>query len=219
MSFSRQPLDFILAATGNVRVPRALLAHGGALSVSRLARETRLTPNGVRGVLSELERSGVVEVLGSGHTRLFRGLPGNPLMAALGALFAGERDRFESILAAVVDATNDKTILAVWLFGSTARHEDTIDSDLDIAMVVDAEPSRCDALADNVRERLRDHEHMGFTMSLVAMPLSRLRLLSRQCAPLWSDLVRDAHVLKGTPPERLVRDAEPVLARSVGAGA
>jgi hypothetical protein len=41
MSFARQSLDAILTGTGSVRVMRALLAHGGALSVSRLAADTR----------------------------------------------------------------------------------------------------------------------------------------------------------------------------------
>src|ERR1022692_598522 len=82
MSFARQPLDHVLATAGNVRVMRTLLAHGGALSVTRVARDTRLTPNGVRRVLADLERSSVVEVLGSDHTRLFRVAQDHPIGGA-----------------------------------------------------------------------------------------------------------------------------------------
>jgi hypothetical protein len=46
MSFIRQPLDLVMAGVGSVRVLRALLRHGGALSVSRLAKDTLMTPDG-----------------------------------------------------------------------------------------------------------------------------------------------------------------------------
>jgi predicted nucleotidyltransferase len=198
---------------------RALLAHGGALSVSRLAQETRMTPNGVRRVLADLEGAGVVEALGSGHSRLFRGFPSHPIVKALNALFEAERARFADILATVASAADDETILAVWLFGSVARGDDMIDSDIDIAIVIDAVPSRCDTVADDLRERLREHEaRMGFTASIVSMPLSDVRRLARERAPLWAGLVQEAQVLKGVAPERVARAAEQALARSVVAG-
>jgi hypothetical protein len=122
MSFARQPLDAILMGTGSARVMRALLAHGGARSVSRVAADTRLTPNGTRGVLNDLELKCVVESLGDGHTKLYRAATGHPLVAALDALFAAERKRFDAVLSDVTAATTDDRILATWLFGSVARH-------------------------------------------------------------------------------------------------
>jgi predicted nucleotidyltransferase len=209
MSFARQPLDAILTGTGSVRVMRALLAHGGALSVSRLAADTRLTPNGTRGVLADLELTGVVESLGGGHTRLFHAVAGHPLVAALDALFAVERKRFDAILSEVTAATTDDRILATWLFGSVARGEDTSSSDLDIAIMVIGDPAQVDVIADAVREALRVcGKRMGFSASVVAMHLTDVRRLIQERAPLWSDLLRDAQVLKGAPPERVAREPE-----------
>lgn len=218
MSFARHPLDHVLAAAGSVRVMRALLAHGGALSVVRIARETRLTSNGVRRVLAELERSGVVEVLGSDHIRLYRAVQGHPIVEALDALFVAEQARFDTILDSVTSAAADERIVAVWLFGSVARHEDTVDSDFDIAIVVNLDPPRTDAVADGLRDRLREHEkRLGFTVSIVALPIGDIRRLSREHAPLWSDLVRDAQVLKGVPPDRLARRLAVPVVRSASA--
>jgi predicted nucleotidyltransferase len=209
MSFARQPLDAILTGTGSVRVLRALLAHGGALSVSRLAADTSLTPNGIRGVLADLELSGVVETLGGGHTRLFHAVEGHPLVTALDALFAAERKRFDTILSEVTAATADDRIVATWLFGSAARGEDTSSSDLDIAIMVIGEPAQVDVIADGVREALREHgKHLGFSASVVAMHPTDVRRLVRERAPLWSDLLRDAQVLKGVPPQRVAQEPE-----------
>lgn len=213
ISFARQPLDIILAGTGSVRVMRALVAHGGAISVSRIAQDTALTPDGVRGVLHDLERVGIVESSGSGRTRLFRAISSNSIVLALDALFAAERARFDDILASVAAAAKDKRIVAAWLFGSVARGEDTSNSDLDVAIVIASEPSDVDAVADKARDLLREHEErLGFTASIVPIPLADLRRLASERSPLWSDLQTNARVLKGSPPERVVRDAASILA-------
>jgi len=212
ISFARQPLDAILTGTGSVRVMRALLAHGGALAVSRLAADTRLTPNGTRGVLADLERTGLVENLGDGHTKLFHAVAGHPLVAALDALFAAERKRFDAVLSEVTAATTDDRILAAWLFGSVARGEDTSSSDLDIAIMVTGNPVQVDVIADGVCEALRERgKRMGFSASVVAMHPADVRRLIQERAPFWSDLLRDAQVLKGTPPERVARELENIL--------
>jgi predicted nucleotidyltransferase len=213
MSFIRYPMNDILSGPGSVRVLRALLAHGGALSVSRLAADTRLTPNGTRGVLHDLERAGIVESLGDGRTRLFRIAADHPFAAALEAIFAAERKRLDDILAAVRAATADSRIIAVWCFGSVARAEDTNDSDLDIAVIVDGDPVQVDGVADGVRDALREAtKRMRFTPSVVPLHVNDVRRLSQAGAPLWIDLLRDAQPLKGPPPGRMVRELDAMLA-------
>ncbi len=208
-SFARQPLDAVLSGTGSVRILRALAAHGGTLSVSRLAADSSMTPNGTRGVLYDLEQTGVVEALGDGRTKLFRLQAGHPLASALECLFAAERVRFDAILSAIEGATKDDRIMSVWLFGSVARAEDTSRSDLDIAILVNAAPDEVERITDTVREALHEHEQrIGFTASVVAMHTADVRDLIRQRAPLWSDLLRDAQVIKGPPPDRVARELE-----------
>jgi predicted nucleotidyltransferase len=160
-------------------------------------------------VLADLERAGVVESLGGGHTRLFHAIAGHPLVAALDAVFTAERKRFDAILSAVTAATTDDRILATWLFGSVARGEDTSSSDLDIAILVIGDPAQVDVIADGVREALRERgKRMGFSASVVAMHPTDVRRLIQERAPLWSDLLQDAQVLKGVPPERVAREPE-----------
>jgi predicted nucleotidyltransferase len=201
MSFMRYPMNDILAGPGSVRVLRALMAHGGELSVSRLAAETRLTPNGTRGVLYDLERSGIVESIGDGKTRLFRIAVDHPFAAALDALFTVEGERLDAILSAVKTATADERIIAAWFFGSVARQEDKKSSDLDIAIVVTGDPARVDGIADGVRDALQEPgKRMRFAPSIVSLHVNDVRRLSQEGAMLWKDLLRDAQPIKGPSP-------------------
>jgi hypothetical protein len=49
---------------------------------------------------------------------------------------------------------------------------------------------------------------MGFSASVVAMHPADVRRLIQERAPLWRDLLRDARILKGSPPERVARELE-----------
>ncbi len=208
MSFARQPLDAILGSVASVRAMRALSTHGGPVSVTRLVGDTRVTPNGVRDALRSLERAGVVEAIGSGRSRLYRTLAGNPLVAALECLFAEERKRFDEILEIVAKAAKLPEVTAVWLFGSVARAEDMIDSDIDVAVVIDARPCEISCIADVVRDRLLEKSRtMAFSPSVVSMTPAEVRQLKDDQAPMWTDLVRDTRVLVGPSPETLLRSA------------
>ena len=216
MSFTRFPLNEILAGPGSVRVLRALLAHGGVLSVSRLAADTKLTPNGTRKVLGELELSGVVESIGDSRVRLYRASVDHPLTAALKDLFAAEERRLDNTIAMLKRATADRRIIAAWLFGSVARAEDTRDSDLDLAIVVDADRAKVDEVADRVRTAAANiGGQMGISaISIVGLHLPDLRQIINDGSQLWKDLLRDAHPIKGPRPrlleQRLQAAAEPV---------
>lgn len=204
-SFLRQPLDLILSSTGNVRVLRVLVGHGGALSVSRIAALTRMTTEGVRRVLGELERARVVRVLGERSARLFEACAEHPLVIGLDDLFRVEESRFHDIRKSVSAHACDGRIVAVWLFGSAARGSDGIDSDLDLVALIDAPAAEVDAIADVLRDALRDDERrLGFTASIIAVSVADLRGHITEQTALLADLRRDAVVLKGLPPDRMI---------------
>ena len=208
MSFARQPLDKILSSGGSVRIMRALLAHGSYLSAPRVADDTHMAVNGVRDVLADLEMAGVVESTGSARARLVRAIPNHPIVAALGALFEAERARFRDILAALKEVSADSRISAAWLFGSVARTEDRVDSDWDVAMVVDGDAIETARVAGWVRDLVEEHERrLGFTASIVPFALSDIPQLASGGSTLWSGLLNDAQVLKGPEPRNLAERA------------
>jgi predicted nucleotidyltransferase len=206
MSVSRQPMDVVMGTVTGVRVLRALLAHGGALPVSRLVRETRVSPNGVRDALRQLESIGIVDALGSDRTRLYQARHENPLIPALEHLFDAERQRFGALLDRIRTAAAGPKMVAVWLFGSVARGEDVSGSDVDVAIVIDAPETEVTEIADRVRERLVDAARpLAFSPSVIALSLDDLLRLRNEQAPLWRDLLRDSRVLDGRSPADMAR--------------
>lgn len=205
-SYARQPFDAILSSGGAIRILRALLAHGGSLPVSRLAMDATMTPNGARGVLADLERCGVVEMIGSGRSRVYRAVGGHPLVGGLEALFAAERRRYDGMLTAIADAADDPQIVAAWVFGSVARHKDGPDSDLDVALVVEGGGSNIDLVSDRVRETLSAAgERAGFRVSVVSMSMDDVRRHLDEGSAFWAGLVPGAVPVKGPSPGRLSR--------------
>lgn len=207
MSHARQPFDAVFGSIAGVRIMRVLVGHGGALSVRRIADDTHLTPKGVRDALQSLEHAGVVEALGSGRSRLFAVSHGHPLTPALHTLFESECRRYKDILEAVKRAAAVDHVVAVWLFGSVARSEDGINSDTDIAVVIDAPPAEASRIADGIRDSLfADSKRLGFEPSVVSLTLAEIRAMKDGRSALWADLRRDARVLMGAHPDRLEAD-------------
>jgi predicted nucleotidyltransferase len=192
-------LTRLLGNGGNVRVLRALSAYAAPLSAAQLARDAGLTPQGVRLVLDELVGQGAVAALGQGRSRLYAIDSAHPLATVLKALFAAEHRRWEGLLARLREGLNAfEQVDAAWLYGSVARGADGPASDVDLALVVHGAAGEA---AEAVRERLRPLEdELRVTFSVVA--LSPADVLERATKdPWWTELERDAKVLKGGTPE------------------
>jgi len=141
--------------------------------------------------------------VGSGQSRLFRARHEHPLAAVLDAVFRAEDERFEAVLQAVREAVDacGTDVLAAWLYGSVARGDDSVSSDVDIALV--AAPEALASAADAVRERLRPAEDaLAFTASVVGLDTEDVPRLG-EGDPWWAEVVRDAIVLVGDDPEAL----------------
>ncbi len=122
-SHFRYPLNRILASEGAVRVLRELARHGGEWSVPSLARATKLSAQAIRNVLMDLTTIGIVESVGQGRAVLYRLQTAHPLRQALAHLFEEEKGRVSRVFASLREAvaTAVPEVLAVWVYGSTAR--------------------------------------------------------------------------------------------------
>lgn len=211
-SYLRYPLTHLLASGGHVRVLRALLSYGAPLSTSQLASDCGMTPRGVRHVLDSLVSQGAVSVLGPPRAQLFVGSARHPLLAALGALFEQERSRWEWLQQELREGlARQKDIRSAWLYGSVSRGTDEPRSDLDLALAV-----ADDSL--DVTEQVRDEaralgDKLGVAISAVVLTPADLARMPHD-DPWWTQLVRDAKVLKGTAPEAEVARAVKAAART-----
>ena len=187
------PLNEILGAEANVRVIRELFRHGGALGVSRLAQDAGMSRPGVRNALAVLRSAGIVTELGAGRSILYQINHQHPLAAVLESLFRTEEERAQAVLGAIRQAVQTPEIIAAWIYGSVARGEDKLESDLDLAVLTN---ERDRAAVDRVRATLDpDADRLGFTPSIVGIDLSDIDRM-KGGDPWWKNLVKEALVIK-----------------------
>jgi predicted nucleotidyltransferase len=202
----RYPLSSILSSEGNVRVLRELFRHGAELNPPQIASRAGLSPQHVRQILPALRSLGVIEVVGQGRYPSYRGRAGHPMHAALDTLFRLEEDRFDQVLEAVRKAvsSDQERPLAVWLYGSAARGEDVVGSDVDVAVVLD--PPDLEQAVAGIRERLDQvEERLGVSFSVVGLDPEDVSRLSTG-DPWWESVRADAIPLLGPDPKRLAAE-------------
>jgi len=198
-SHLRFPLTHIFGNAGNVRVLRALANDPAPQSAPQLAQAAGLTPQGVRIVLGTLLGQRVIIVHGTGRAQLYALNPAHPLTDTIAALFADERQRWDTLLNAIRDtlAKRGTAVNAAWIYGSVALGEDSPGSDIDIAAIV-----RSSATADRLREDFMPLEDVHQVhISLAALTPRDLAALPEN-DPWWCDVVRDGRVLKGPAPRQ-----------------
>lgn len=202
-SYLRFPLTRLLANGGAVRILRGLFLYGGPLSVTQLSHETGITPQGVRLALCNLIGQQIVTEMGRARSMLYQANMKHPMASSLNTLFADEKAHWESILRSLRSSIGAiDSVEAAWYYGSVARAEDRPDSDLDIAIVVSGE---LDATVEVVREALRFVESSyAITCSVAGVNISEVTRMAEENA-WWKEVARDAQVIKGVLPDRLVR--------------
>lgn len=201
-SVLRFPLSAIFATEGNVRVLREMLSHGSELSAPAIAERVGLSRQHVLRIVSGLADLGIIEAVGVGRHPTYRGHRAHPLYDSIVKLFRAEEERFRRVRDAILAATTTEPLVeSVWLYGSVARGEDRVRSDVDVAVVIGAED--IDRVTDEIRNRLRAAEEaLGFNTSIVGLgPADVLRL--RVGDPWWAAVTRDAITIHGPTPERL----------------
>lgn len=201
-SVLRRPLSAIFGSEGNVRVLREMFRHGAELSAPSIAERAGLSRQHVLRVLGGLNELGVTEAVGVGRHPSYRIRPAHFLHASMDSLFRDEEARFQRIRDAIrVSAGADPAPVAVWLYGSVARGEDTPRSDVDVTVVIGK--ADVERETQEMRERLRAaEESLGFSASVVGISSSDVLRLSPDDS-WWGAMARDAIALVGPDPARL----------------
>ena len=183
-SHIRYPLTRLFGGGGNIRVLRALVFRGGPLSVAQLARDSGLTPQGVRLVLESLIGQHWVLALGEPRAQLFAIQRGHPLIGELDQLFAAEKARWDEILGSL-RSTLEATVEAAWYYGSVARGNDDPASDFDVAVVIRGDD--VERAVESIRDALQPLEerlvfNLVFNCSIVGLSEANVKNRSKHCS-------------------------------------
>lgn len=202
------PLDKILGSPGLIRVTRVLAAHGGSLSVSDIARRAKLSLPSIRTALRRLLDLDVVTSVGAGSSLICALRVEHPLAPALVELFKVEQEQASDVLRATRRAAEAlrPAPAALWLYGSVARGEDNVGSDIDIALV--SRSTRASAQAAKLRDSLAEAIPLwADRISVVVFAPQDLRRLARTGGSFWRELQRDSVVILGDSPAGMHRRA------------
>lgn len=217
-SATLHPLDYLLGTPALVRVARVLTTHGGGLALADVARRARLALPSTREAVRRLTEAGLVALVGVGRSSLCTLRGEHPMAGPLAALFAAERAQFDALLGALRAAAIGlaEPPVALWLYGSVARREDGLTSDLDLAAVLTTPgPQNADHLRDALAASAPGHAERLSVITLTLPDIGRLASEGEHGAPFWRELARDAVVLFGDAPADVLAQAR----RSSDAGA
>lgn len=204
----KSPLDAALATQGHVRVLRALdvLPEGLAVSVRDLARRAGLRHPRTSEILTDLRLQGLARAQRAGRADLYRLNREHLLYPVLHRLFrdeeASEGELVQVLRAGLAPAA--RHIREAYLFGSVARAESDITSDIDLAVVA-PEPEApaltrsLDELASVVKLRFGNE----LSVYLSKQPVEKRRRARDASRQLWDRIAREGvRVLPARRPAR-----------------
>lgn len=192
----KSPLDAALATQGHVRVLRALdaLPEGLAVSVRDLARRAGLRHPRTSAVLADLRLQGLASVQRAGRADLYQLNREHLLYPMVHRLFrdeeAGEAELVSVLRVGLAPAA--RHIKEAYIFGSVARAESEIASDIDLAVVA-PEPEApavtrtLDDLAAVVKRRFGNE----LSVHLSREPVEKRRRARDASRALWERVARE----------------------------
>ena len=137
-------VENLLGSKAKVKILRVLSETRTAYSLKNLAAETELSLSIAHKASEELSEDGILlRVKGTGKERLYKFNADSPFAAAIFELFKVEKTRQRkeiifmhtwSVLEDAVSKIKDKSNLII-LFGSQARGDATLNSDIDLLIV------------------------------------------------------------------------------------
>ena len=198
------PFDHILGTVASIRILRELSLHGAEMPMSLIVDRTGLSYPGTQQAMVRLLESGVVEMLGSGRSVLYRINKANILNEGLQNLFLVEQERVNLVLQQVCEFAADRSPqpIAVWLYGSVARREDSAGSDVDFMLIIEDEDSIQD-VAESFQDMLLFTSAWSIFPSVVVLSVSEIKDLIKGQPGRWTSLKEDAVTLFGSTPTEI----------------
>lgn len=200
----QQPLDRIFGTPAAVRILRVLVQHGGAMSPPNIAMRAEITRSATSKTLGHLADLHMIDIVGQGRYVSYQFNAEHPLAPAIQALFAAERHRVDAIFDLIRNTAEglDPKPIAVWLYGSTARGSDTVQSDMDLAVVGNEPDVRLQAEA--IRDALLDEAECWMIQpAVIRLSTVAIAEMDRDGAALWQNLKREAVPIFGVAPEHV----------------
>jgi predicted nucleotidyltransferase len=204
--FLLRPLNVIFGAPSHVALLRALTQAGRGLTGREVARAAGVAQRAGLDGLARLENAGIVRRTPAGQAYVFELRRDHRLVrSGIVPLLEQEGEVRAEVFGRLRDAL-EKQVVSGCVFGSTARGEETPESDLDILLLVEGseDKERIEDRVSSVFEGLR--QEFSLRPSLVVMTRAEFVRGYRAGRDFMRNVVREGETFAGRPLKALVDD-------------
>lgn len=197
MSYLRKPLEKLFQTPGHISVLRVLFPLREGISGREVSRRAEINDRNCRLILKRLEIVGIVSYQGTGKVRLYS-LNRQHYMTEkfLSTLFNDERGMMDAVIYEIAQQLDGECVWA-GLFGSAAKETDTVESDLDLIVLVAGQKDKESAatLLDTLQTEL--HGRFGVTLSPIVMTLHEWASPEEGLSDARADIISDHMMVTG----------------------
>ncbi|SRR5579885_130863 len=130
-------LEEVLGNKASITLLRTMINYQGKIfTVRGLAREAKVTPNEAALTIQDLEKLGIVTIQPVGRAyQLELNKNSYILNKIIGPIIESEKNTFVELLFLLKKHLDTKKIITAVIFGSVAKGQEKIDSDIDVLVV------------------------------------------------------------------------------------
>lgn len=187
----------ILGSKSSIRVLRVLSSVSVALSITQIAQQAHMTRPAAVTVLERLEAAGIVFMTRSGNTRLYQIEPANIYVKEIiKPLFLLEQDLLGFMIEDITQTLKNLSV-AIILFGSFARGEQSPSSDVDIFVVAKNVLGKRQIEVAIDDYSLRFYRRFGHSLEALVYDVVEASELPTRAPILFAELKEDGKIISG----------------------
>ncbi|MCL5031044.1 MAG: nucleotidyltransferase domain-containing protein [Bacteroidetes bacterium] len=187
----------IFSSSSNVAVLREISKVQTGLSGREIAKLVGISPPTCLSILTQLENLSIVKRQRGGRDHLFTLNREHIIVKEIILNFLSFEDRYLNILTQDIKKYFSKYCISIFLFGSVARKEETIESDLDICFLINSIKSK-EPLSDLISQK-RSYYKRKYGVNLAPFFLTEKEFILRakQNKPPVPDIIKESVLIYG----------------------
>lgn len=203
----KNKLDEILNQTSKVKILRFLFNENDEHTGRTVAKAINMSASSTYTALQEMKEAGVISARRKGNAILYK-IRDNDYFVKnlLFPLFKKEKAMYDNIFSIIkrnilVDKQN---VVSVVLFGSAAKSQETVNSDIDILIITKnaRDISKINKLADSLSIKMAKSFHVAFSPYILTKAELVRKYLKKE--PIIKSILDNNKLIYGQPIERLV---------------
>lgn len=200
-------LDGIFSRGSKVKILRYLFREDDENTGRGIAKALGMSPSMAHSVLSDLSADGLVDVRKKGKAKLYQlRRKSHIFKKLLKPLFEQEQDLSRELIHDLKSGilSTKQEVLNISIFGSVAARRETVQSDLDLLVVVRTGPGKKAIQSSIDKLSISLAEKYGIALSPYIVTGKEFRQKRDRELPLVRSILNNNHLIHGEPVERIL---------------